>query len=203
MSSTNRMMVRQDADYYATDPAEIRKFFDKFFFLQCRPNDTYHGGPAKWLDCCAGGRKGLEEMAYPLVLQERGIEPDTMDIREDSRAKLIANYLEMPMLGYDVIISNPPFNLAIEFIKKAISEVNEHGLVIMLLRLNFWGSQTRLPFFEEYMPKYTVVHSTRMGFKRHLTHLPPKERNATDSIEYAHFIWQRGFYPEFTRLKVI
>lgn len=63
----------------------------------------------------------------------------------------------------------------------------------MLLRLNFFGSQQRLAFWNKTMPICVYVHSKRMKFTK----------KGTDSIEYIHAVWQKGKYPVFTKLKVI
>ena len=48
----------------------------------------------KILDCCAGG-DDAHEMSYPTVIKKLyGKEIDTIDIREDSRAKNKFNYLD-------------------------------------------------------------------------------------------------------------
>jgi len=135
-------------------------------------------------------------MSYPKAMEElfwyKNLE--TIDIRSDSLANIKANYLEYDCKNkYDMIITNPPFNIALDIIKKALNDVNESGYVIMLLRLNFLGSKQRFKFWENNKPKYIFVHHKRMSFT---------ENGGTDSIEYAHFVWQRGYYGD-TRLYVI
>jgi hypothetical protein len=93
-----------------------------------------------------------------------------------------------------VIFTNPPFLLARNVIEKALGDVQPDGFVVMLLRLNFFGSKKRKDLFQKHMPKYSFVHSKRISFTA--------DKN-TDSIEYAHYVWQSGYYPEFTKLKVI
>lgn len=44
------------------------------------------------------------------------------------------------------------------------------------------------------MPKYCYVHHKRMGFT---------DDGKTDSIEYAHFVWQKGVSWAYTRLYLI
>ncbi|MDR2572281.1 MAG: hypothetical protein LBD23_18560 [Oscillospiraceae bacterium] len=73
-------------------------------------------------------------------------------------------------------------------------DVNDGGWIVMLLRLNFFGSKQRKPFWDKFMPRYVFVHHKRIGFTK---------GGGTDSIEYAHFCWQKGNYPEFCELKVI
>ncbi len=94
-----------------------------------------------------------------------------------------------------------------QIIKKSIDLAPDGGYVIMLLRLNFFGSKDRFPFFEEFMPKYCYVHHKRISFIPESTQKQlianGEKRMSSDSIEYAHYVWQKGFETEFTKLKVI
>lgn len=131
-----------------------------------------------------------------------------MDIRQDSRAEIKADYLSTS-LNYnpDIIITNPPFNIALDIIKRALQDVKAGGYVIMLLRLNFFGSKDRKDFFDNFMPKYCYVHHKRISFiPKHVNDQRKKEGLKTltaDSIEYAHFVWRKEEKVEFTKLKVI
>lgn len=63
----------------------------------------------------------------------------------------------------------------------------------MLLRLNFLGSKQRKEFWDKFPPKWIYVHHKRMSFT---------DNGATDSIEYAHFVWRVGEYDR-TFIRVI
>lgn len=151
------------------------------------------------LDPCAGG-DSKNPMSYPEAISNLyPVAPEkvrTIDIREDSLAEIKTNYLTYE-LGYkpNIIITNPPFNQAIPIIEKALDDVVDDGLVIMLLRLNFFGSDSRYPFFEDHLPESCYVHHKRVGF------VPGK--STTDSIEYMHAIWRKGSHPTHTLLRVI
>ena len=110
-------------------------------------------------------------------------------------ADVKGDYLTME-LDYKphVIITNPPFNRALEFITKALNDVEDNGYVIMLLRLNFLETKARKEFFDKFMPEYIFVHHKRMSFI---------EGGGTDSVAYAHYVWRKGYYPEFAKIKVI
>ena len=155
----------------------------------------------KILDPCAGGDKN-HPMSYPTALDSyvnTNKFPDnvidTIDIRNDSLAEIKADYLTYD-LSYklDMIITNPPFGIALDIIRKSLNDVKENGWVIMLLRLNFFESKQRKEFFDTYMPRYAFVHHRRMSFT---------ENGVTDSVAYMHCVWQKGNYPEFCNLKVI
>ena len=140
-------------------------------------------------------------MSYPKALELFGVSKaniTTVDIRRDSKAVIIADYLntKISVKGkkFDLIITNPPFSHALPIIKKAFSETKPGGYIVMLLRLNFFGSQARYHFWQEHLPLYCFVHHKRISFT---------DTGRTDSIEYMHAVWQIGNKVEFTKLKVI
>ena len=182
MSSTNRNNTRNKHDYYITPQDHIKLFWNKWL----NNHKDFDRVNVQVLDPSAGGDE-FHEMSYPAVLQPTLQDTIyTMDIRirEDSRATYIGDYLTSNLSWHpDLIITNPPFNLAMEFIKKAINDITDDGYVIMLLRLNFLGSLKRFNFLKNNMPIEIYVHSKRMSF------IPNSSK--TDSIEYAHFVWQK------------
>jgi hypothetical protein len=71
----------------------------------------------------------------------------------------------------------------------------ESGKVIMLQRLNWLGSAARDDFFTEYPPTTIVMHARRPSFGG---------TSSTDSVEYAHFIWDnsdRSGVTNFVRIR--
>jgi hypothetical protein len=153
----------------------------------------------------------LVGMTYPEVLSRQNScfsnwnnRVETMDLRHDSLADHKGiSFLDTHPEGFDLIITNPPFNIAQDIIRHALTVVQPTGFVVMLLRLNFFGGQERAKWIAENMPQRAYVHSRRMGFNAHRQDLPPKKRRATDSIEYAHFVWRQGEQPKAAQLRVI
>jgi len=181
MSSTARGTLRNTHDYYVTPPWLVAEFLAHFV-------TEYNIDVTKpVLDPSAGGC-GKHEMSYPKVLKTHGfIDVTTADIREDSRAASPnTDYFSHVNLGFDLIITNPPFNRAVEFSQKAIREVNENGYVVMLQRLNWLGTLKRKSFWNKAPLKHVYIHHKRPGFN-------PEKPNRTDSIEYAHFVFQKGY----------
>lgn len=222
MSSTNRSSARDEhiADYYVTPIADIEMFLGEF-----NKRIDFNWNKSKIVDCCAGGnpehkdengiRDAFYPMSYPTTITKMfgGVDIETFDIREDSYADHKCDYLHTE-LHYepDMVITNPPFNIATNIIEKALSDVREGGYVIMLLRLNFFGSQRREAFFSKYIPEWCFVHHIRIGFtdKKDAngytvidknTGLP--KRGSTDSIEYAHYVFKKGYKPDYTKLVII
>ena len=85
---------------------------------------------------------------------------------------------------YDIIFGNPPYSLAEEFIRKGISELEQGGYLVFLLRLAFLESRKRVPFYKEFPPKEVSVLSRRPSFYGN---------GKTDATAYALFIWQEGY----------
>ncbi len=204
MSSTKRSNSREFhiSDFYITPQEPIREFLEKFLSIETLPEYP------SILEPSAGGNDKYD-MPYPTVLKKLGINCnnlDTLDIRDNSKAYSNMNYLDSKVWSkYDLIITNPPFNLALDFITKALDEVTFDGFVIMLLRLNFFGSQSRKKFFAENMPKYCFVHSKRISFFPEDFELDGKvyKKGSTDSIEYAHFVWQKNYKQDYCKTYVI
>lgn len=71
------------------------------------------------------------------------------------------DYLTTEMPNVDLILTNPPFSLAQEFITKARTEAK---CVIMLQRLNYLGSQARKAFWNSNPPTHIFVLSKRPKF---------------------------------------
>jgi hypothetical protein len=201
MSSTNRGSTRHGADYYVTPIQSIDDFLMEFDndigrgdFPEVKLSPLDEG--VLILDPCAGG-DGTHSMSYPEAIKKYRPEADirTMDIRKYSRADYKGDYLgvfiEPPP---DVIITNPPFDIAQKVIEKALRDVRPGGTVIMLLRLNFFGSQSRKTFFQNHMPVVCYIHSKRMKFLN---------TASTDSIEYMHAVWVSGVKPKFTKMRII
>lgn len=223
MSSTNRSSSRNKhiADYYVTPISDIELFLKKF-------NEFYSldWNHSKILDPCAGGNPkirndwGIKEAYHPMnystaihnVFGKCNIK--NIDIRSDSLAEIKGDYLTMDVKKFqpDIIITNPPFNLAVPIIEKAIDDVADNGYVIMLLRLNFFGSQSREEFFKKYKPESVFVHHIRIGFTDKkddggytiFDRDGNPRRGSTDSIEYMHAVWHKGnLQPDYTKLILI
>ncbi|WP_417762202.1 DNA methyltransferase [Shewanella sp.] len=93
------------------------------------------------------------------------------------------DYLTTPFQQMDVIITNPPFSLTCEFLRKSLNELAPDGTLAYLQRVNFLGSKTRIPFWAE------------IGFPPKMPIIVPRPRfvgGGSDSCEYCWFIWDKG-----------
>ncbi len=82
----------------------------------------------------------------------------------------------------DLVITNPPFSRAMEFVERALDEVAPGGTVAMLLRLGWLASAQRVRFHQE-CPADVYVLAKRPSFTGN---------GKTDATDYAWFVWGPG-----------
>lgn len=86
--------------------------------------------------------------------------------------------------GYDLIIGNPPYKFAEQFVRQSIDMLRPDGEVIFLLRLAFLESDRRgNGLFKELPPREVFVSTRRVSFTGN---------RKTDDTAYAIYIWQKG-----------
>lgn len=78
---------------------------------------------------------------------------------------------------FDFVVTNPPYSLAEEFVKRSLSCA---GTVCMLLRLGFLASRRRADFMRAHPPDVYV-----------LSRRPSFSGRGTDATEYGWFVWYR------------
>ena len=85
-------------------------------------------------------------------------------------------------IKYDLIIGNPPFNKALEFLEKCFTLLDENGTMVMLLRTAFLESRSRYDFWQNHPLSKLLVLSQRPSFTG----------KGTDATSYSWFVWQKG-----------
>ena len=82
---------------------------------------------------------------------------------------------------FDIIIGNPPYSEAQEFIEHSFELLKENGILIFLLRTNFLASKKRFEFWKMYPLSKLYVLSKRPSFTG----------KGTDATSYSWFIWDK------------
>jgi hypothetical protein len=159
MSSTNGTTIPREL--YPTPLTTVDALLQTINF---RPTDTF-------LEPCRGtdaiyGKVNLPESQKVWAEIDMGVD-----------------YLGTDFGKVDVIITNPPFTLTEEFLRKSLSELAPDGTMCYLQRVNYLGSKKRVPFWAE------------IGFPNKTPVIIPRPRfvnGGSDSCEYCWFIWDRG-----------
>lgn len=142
------------------------------------------------LEPCAGTG------AIAKVLKDVGFKPHCIEIDHEraNRCRLVAPTTEQDWLGehvdevsVDLILTNPPFSLAVEFVEKSLWTAK---CTTMLLPLNFMSSRGRVAFHKAH-PAHVHVLEKRPSFG-----LNKHGKPGTDAQDYGWFQWGGpGFRP--------
>jgi len=181
MSAINRGTKRKEADFYATPLDAVYTLLENYNGIS--PNDHI-------LEPSAGNGNIIK------ALRKRGYKNfiTAVELREEEKENLnesgtsqvvISDFLQygecINMENYDVIIGNPPYSMAQEFIDKSLSLLNPGGRLIFLLRTNFLESKKRFEWWQDRTPTRLYVLSKRPSFTG----------KGTDATSYAWFIWEK------------
>lgn len=102
------------------------------------------------------------------------------------------DYTLMPYFfgNQDLVIGNPPFSLAEQFVHQALRHTRNDGYVFFILRLTFLETPSRYTLFRAHPPRKVWVMPSRVSFMGN---------KHTDFTTHAFFLWEKGYTGE-TRL---
>ena len=145
-----------------------------------------HLGPLpglRWLEPCAGNGAMVRTVDAWHERRRLPLRHWTLcELREDARQQLafmgdltIGDFLTARTHPADVAILNPPFSLALEFVRKCLDLA---PIVVCLERLNWLASMDRSHWLREHTPDVYV-----------LPNRPSFTGGQTDACDYAWLVW--------------
>jgi len=183
LSSTNRGQQKRGDDFYPTPAWCVGRLLDRL---------PLPGG--RWLEPGAGEGAIIKAVARADVrwtaIELRADCRQSLEVLVNSSLVFIGDYLSstgthpLGEQSFDVILANPPFTLAMDFVQESLRRA---PIVIMLLRLNFLATGKRSDFMRTHCPDVYVLPDR-----------PSFTGKGTDSIEYAWFVWSQGVAPRHT-----
>lgn len=164
---SQRVHARKPADFYPT-PADATWVLLNHLKL---PPGTRVKEPA-----CGDG-------AMSRVLQAANLDVRSSDLRIDSGFGVGGvDFLKEPGGSADWVITNPPFNVAAEFIEQALLVAPNAA---MLLKSQFWHARSRIELFERHTPSEILPLTWRPAFLE-------KERGSSPLMDVIWVVWRRG-----------
>ena len=174
MSATNRGGQRSPADYYPTPAWCVARLLEAV--------DLPDG---LWIEPCAG----VGDIVAAVQATGRSPRWAVNELRAECRPALqgLCRAQDSVSIGpmedwappgrAAVAITNPPFRLA----QEVVAWCRQHAdVAVLLLRLNFVGSERRAPLMRAHPPDVYV-----------LPNRPSFTGKGTDSVEYAWFVWDQ------------
>lgn len=147
----------------------------------CRALDPLIGPPHHVLEPGAGGGAFMDaaEATWPTAgILGVDLEPKTVGVLQGDFLTALAGGSQSIVLG------NPPYLLAEQFVHAGLRHVRHGGHVAFLLRLSFLGGQGRAR---------TIYGQRNLRWLMPITPRPSFTPDGkTDAAEYALFVWQRG-----------
>ena len=177
MSATNRGTERKPYDFYATPIDVVENLLNNIDLSQ-------YGD--KVLEPSAGNGNicRVIKSYYPnksvtaLEIREEELE----SLTKCSDEVIIDDYLQADMKSkYSIIIGNPPYSKAIEFVIKSLELLEENGVLILLLRTAFLESKSRYKFWQQNPLSRLYTLSKRPSFTG----------KGTDATSYSWFVWDK------------
>lgn len=184
LAGGNSVTKREENDFYATDPQTLKMFLYEFW-----KDNGFEGGEILEPACGQGHiSKTLKELLprfniTSTDLIDRGYGTGGIDF-------LTHNYGRT----FDVVITNPPFSLAKEFIEKGLEVSDKH--VIMLCKIQLLEGIKRKDMFENTPLKYVYVHTTRQATWKEGQPLDPKGKKWATTMCLAWFVWDKEYTGE-------
>lgn len=170
MSSKGRSTGETGHEFYPTPEYAITPLLDSDLL-------TLPGGA--WVEPCVG----TGNIVRAVATRRRDVEWTMYDIDErvaqHCPGAIVSDFLALspPPEMANVVIMNPPFSLALDFAMRAMAWAS---CVVMLQRLNWFGSKKRHRWLQDFAPDVYALPK-RPSFR------PDK---LTDSVEYAWFVWR-------------
>lgn len=173
MSATNRGSERKPHDFYATPVSCVENFLDNYDFPIGRVLEP-SAGNGNIIQAIRN--KGFNNNITALEIRKEEIH----NLDNISDRVIIDDFLKWNTdEKFEIIIGNPPYSLAREFMEKCFELSNENTVIIMLLRTAFLESKSRYEFWQEHPLSGLYVLSKRPSFTG----------KGTDATSYSWFVW--------------
>lgn len=179
-STTNKA----ENDFYATDPKTV-----DIFMQRARKDGLFSDmvGHTIWECACGDGNIAKKMMEYfsctvlatDLVYRGYG-EGDVDFLTSNMRAKMI--------------ITNPPFSLINDFIKKGLEQTDRY--LVLFAKIQTLETVQRKNIIEKSPLKYVYVHSTRQATWKNGEKLDPNGKKWATTMFLAWFVWDKAYEGE-------
>ena len=160
---------RNAADFYATPRECTNALLDNFDWL-------FRGGRI-WEPACGDG-------AISKVLEERNLRVVSTDLYDRGYGESGMNFLNADC-QCDAIITNPPFNLAADFIERCAEKKVPFA---MLTKATFWHAKKREKLFRSTRPMAVIAMTWRPAMS--------PERGKSATMDFIWTVW--GSTPNHT-----
>jgi hypothetical protein len=163
---------RSHADYYPTPPEAVSALLER---------ESFAG--IVWEPACGDG-------AISRVLEDAGHNVISTDLVNRGFGQAGIDFLTARR-QVENIVTNPPYAMALAFVRHALECVPPGGRVAMLLRLHFLEGVERYKFFLEHPPARIYIFSRKLPWRHAVT-----GQVTWAMLPMAWYIWVKGYRGE-------
>ena len=174
---------REQDDFYATDPEALEKLFDGCSnWLSELFSDTKHRGVWE----CACGNGNLAE-----CLEKHLFDVHATDLKDRGYGVSGIDFLQTSVSGYPIILTNPPYSLANEFILHALEILPEGGVYVALMNITYLAGQKRYSaIYSKGSLREVYIFSKRIECWRN----NDRETYGNKAmVDFAWYVFQKGY----------
>lgn len=168
-TSSHGVGERQENDYYATEPKAVELLLEKEKFS------------SNLLEPSCG------EGHISKVLSEHGYNVTSSDLISRGFGNT-QDFFDYKYFNGD-IITNPPYKVALDFVKHSLKIIPDGNKVAMFLKLQFLEGKARKEFYKTNPHKKIYVASGRLNCAKN----GEFEKYPSSAAAYAWFIWEKGY----------
>lgn len=178
IAGTSQSRSRAEHDYYATPYESTRALLDV---------EKFEGD---FIEPCVGAGH-IAEVIKEYYPNSKIIGLDIVDRGYENT--IISNYFDYSFDGDFNIVTNPPYNLAQEFLEHSMEQVKEGKKVAMFLKIQFLEGVKRKELFKKYPPKIIHVFSKRQNPLRNGEEFDENGKRWSSTMCFAWFVWEKGY----------
>lgn len=178
---------KPDNDFYATDPRTVRLFLGRLLVDQLGLPD------GDWWEC-ACGNGNIAEVVRDFLQDGKIYASDIVDrgYRHNFKVQDFLTCTEPPSDKVEVIITNPPFSLLNDFIKKGLELTGRY--LILFAKIQTLETKARADIFKQNPPRWVYVHTERQSVWRNGQDRDPNGKKWATTMCMAWFVFDTHWH---------
>lgn len=160
---------REKNDYYATEPKAVELLLEKEKFNKNILEPS-----------CGEGH-----ISNVLTRNEHNVISSDLI---DRGFGIVKDFFKIDSFDGD-IVTNPPYKIALDFVKHSLNIIPDGNKVAMFLKIQFLEGKARKEFYKHNPPKNIYVASGRLNCAKN----GEFEKYPSSAVCYAWFVWEKGY----------
>ena len=152
-------------EFYSTHQNSVQTFIDHAFSTCWNGQDFIRKRIVVWEPACGMGNISRTLVKNNFITHSSDLIDRYSKLPDIGKIHEPRDFLKSDLIdrNVNVIMTNPPFKQAEDFIRHSVDLLPAHGWTIMYLKLTYLEGKKRYELFKKLPPKYIFLHSSRQG----------------------------------------